>query len=1398
MLVGALFLVLALGVGGLPYLAPPAARAQGGGGSILIEDPKPGQRLTSAESKRKLVIRIFPNAYTAPAQYAYVLEGRDNDGAYSAFPSSYDNDVQANAFWTSPNIGPFHSFTYRARLMWRPSGLDPWTEVAVSQPVTIKWQDYELKIGFEQDPSTFKWVARATANGRFDNSNARLALFQKGVPDAIPTTSTDASTIKSVGFSKSEIHGTSWYAVVEDRSASAAGPPMYRVGQDWVDPDAPDPGEKIYTASDFQGPTQGQHGEPVNTATGTFWAAQTDMVLTGRGPAHAVTRTNVSARADQDGPFGYGWSHTYGWRADKTPDGQKLNVTDPDGNVLVIPRNAANDGWAVPARTLLDAADDGAGVKVTTRDRTVYTFAATGELTTITDRNGETLTLAYTDGRLATVTGQSGNTLTYQWTGTHVTKVADAAGREVAYTYDTAGNLTGVDLPGQPGWTYTYDTAHRMLTAKDARSATLTNEYDTTGRVTKQTAPGGGITTYAYSVPFTGGVLTKVTNPDGSRTDYVHGDGGLLLRKTLRANTSSATALPIDYAYDPATRLRTAVIEGGSTSPRATITRYDGRGNPTSTTGPTGATTTTTWNDQDQPLSVTDPAGATTTFKYDTHGNPTKATGPDPSALTGTVSTTFQYGDAAHPGDLTGTTDPAGKTSAVAYDSAGRPATTTDRTGRSVTTGYDSAGRPTTVTVDGKTTTTGYDASGWPATVTDPLSHATATAFDAAGNPVKVTDAAGNDTVLTVDLEGRVTKTATGSKVEETDYDQAGRVVKQRDGAGAETAYAYNATSGLLATLTDPAGRVTTYTWSKYGEVASVKDHAGRTATYLRDAQGQPTRLATTGITTSWTYDPAGRPSSMTDAGGTTTYGYNRVGQLARLGAPGDLADVSWTYDQRGRQIGLTYPGGLTATRTFDEEGRLTGLTDWAGRSHAWTYDAAGRLATRTRPGGAVVTTNVYDDAGRPTSLTTKAGATTVAAFAYQYDQRDALARIIPTGPAVTGDSTRDLAFDPARRLTTDGAKGYGWDTASNLKTMPGQAGRTFATDGRLTAATVDGQAVTYGYSTTGSRTTANAGSATTGYEYDALERLTTFTTPDGTATTYAYDGNGLRRTKTVGPDPVEIFAWDTSGPLPLLLADSTNVYLYGPDGSLVQQTAKSDGTTLYPIRDLTGSVRALVDGAGNVALSRTWDAYGNQTATTGTAISPFGWAGEYRDAESGLTYLRARYYDPATGQFLTRDPLIVLTRDAYGYTFGDPFLRSDPTGLDEGFFGGVRADLKQMRRNYGDAAILRIGALARFANGGSCERYGDMWYCTGGRRLSALGGTTYGDTFIYAGGGEPDPKVMKHERIHTDQWATWGEAFGPIYLIDLGWSHLTTGGPCGSTFEAQAGFAEGNYFQCV
>jgi RHS repeat-associated protein len=167
---------------------------------------------------------------------------------------------------------------------------------------------------------------------------------------------------------------------------------------------------------------------------------------------------------------------------------------------------------------------------------------------------------------------------------------------------------------------------------------------------------------------------------------------------------------------------------------------------------------------------------------------------------------------------------------------------------------------------------------------------------------------------------------------------------------------------------------------------------------------------------------------------------------------------------------------------------------------------------------------------------------------------------------------------------------------------------------------------------------------------------------------TYRYSSDGLRSAKT-GPTGVRTeFTWTAHGGLALLLGQhrgtATTWVIQGPGGQPVQQI-NPDSTVTWLHHDQLGSVRLGTNSSGNNVSARSWDAYGNPaTASAGTATPILGYAGEYTDTETGYIYLRARYYDPTSGQFLTRDPLFAMTGEPYGYTGGNPTNATDPTGL--------------------------------------------------------------------------------------------------------------------------------------
>jgi RHS repeat-associated protein len=127
---------------------------------------------------------------------------------------------------------------------------------------------------------------------------------------------------------------------------------------------------------------------------------------------------------------------------------------------------------------------------------------------------------------------------------------------------------------------------------------------------------------------------------------------------------------------------------------------------------------------------------------------------------------------------------------------------------------------------------------------------------------------------------------------------------------------------------------------------------------------------------------------------------------------------------------------------------------------------------------------------------------------------------------------------------------------------------------------------------------------------------------------------------------------------------DIRNSYIYGPGDLPFEQINNSTGAVLYLHHDQAGSTRLLTGEKGEVTGSYTYGPYGAVQEHTGTATTPLGYDAQYTSPDTGLIYLRARTYDPATAQFLTVDPLNKLTRAPYNYANDNPLNESDPDGL--------------------------------------------------------------------------------------------------------------------------------------
>ena len=233
-------------------------------------------------------------------------------------------------------------------------------------------------------------------------------------------------------------------------------------------------------------------------------------------------------------------------------------------------------------------------------------------------------------------------------------------------------------------------------------------------------------------------------------------------------------------------------------------------------------------------------------------------------------------------------------------------------------------------------------------------------------------------------------------------------------------------------------------------------------------------------------------------------------------------------------------------------------------------------------------------------------------------------------------------------------------------------------------------------------------------------------------------------------------------------------------------------GAVSFFHHDQLGSTRALTSTTGAVVATFAFDAYGKPTSTTGSVTTPFGFAGEYTDAETGFVYLRARYYDPATGQFLSRDPIEALTRSAYGYVDGNPLNGRDPLGLKPMWQkikggldvaavvlsgGALIADMVPGGQLVGAVLGGASAAVSLSAAGLQCAAGGLNAECAKSAAIGLLSAATFGTSLAASKYLEELPEAEKAARMAFRSLQYTVDAIG--YLISGGttqWGDLAGG----------------------
>jgi RHS repeat-associated protein len=682
-------------------------------------------------------------------------------------------------------------------------------------------------------------------------------------------------------------------------------------------------------------------------------------------------------------------------------------------------------------------------------------------------------------------------------------------------------------------------------------------------------------------------------------------------------------------------------------------------------------------------------------YEYDVHGNVVKTIFADGSEISAAYN---------EQGQKVSETNQLGKTRCFEYDVKGRliavvlPAVMDTKNGQMVSPRYDYQ----------------YDDFGRQTLIRDPNGVETRFEYDAFGNQISRTLPLGfgadgiqgtaDDSVL-----------PEGDFTERSIYDDSGRLYMQISFEGVVTTFVYDNLGRIKQKLfwsnlteygggikppqqvwtykydsqgretsVDQNGRKTETTYEQ-GRVASIKTPEG-TVSYEYDKFGRQTRVySDKGDDIRYEYDILGRLSTATDAntGVVTRYEYDLVGNLAKTTTQTNSSTklvATYKYDNMNRLITLTNyvdknnndimddgEGVSQFTYTLDAQGKKTRAdeTFWvdgtAKENHIdWQYDDAGRLITEVF--------NHYDNeldqtlrfeydlvGNRLSQTVDKYNDNMIdQAFAYFYDAND---RLIEEWY----DGQNDYEFEKKTR--------YGYDhTQQTSKTVIEEGVKTTQTTfeynllGRMSVVTIatygeDGTTIikqertTYEYGENGIRTSALYEVAGEDGEFKVVSR-TEYLNDSRSLTGYS---QVLRQTE-----------YDADGNI----VKETS-YVIGHQR--ISQTVKVSGeeTTQFFTFDGHGSTRVLLDVVGAIAQLYAFDAYGNAIGfNPAEAMTEFLYSGEQFDAKIGQQYLRARYYDPATGRFNRLDPFFGNINDPqsfhkYLYSHADPISNFDPSGTN-------------------------------------------------------------------------------------------------------------------------------------
>jgi RHS repeat-associated protein len=523
--------------------------------------------------------------------------------------------------------------------------------------------------------------------------------------------------------------------------------------------------------------------------------------------------------------------------------------------------------------------------------------------------------------------------------------------------------------------------------------------------------------------------------------------------------------------------------------------------------------------------------------------------------------------------------------------------------------------------------------------------------YDAMGHLIYLKDAENNQYRYVYDHKGNLLETYTNNKLQVTKmYNELGWLLKKTQAGGEKETYTYTSV-GLVDTYTDKSGQVSAYQYTPYREVdlVTIKNSSGATV-YTND----------------------------------------------------------YEYDSKTRLLSSVTNSEQESFKYFFDQWKRLGKQIVAGRTYSMDYDAYDRLSILTYPDNKQVTFSLYDNLNRIKSVAypDMGEVTNEYKVNSNWNEYNILYPNNMKQSRIT-DALGELQLQNHMIGSTYWYNSYTFDEFGNVQTNnQNGVNHTYEYDkmNRIKKETTPADTKRYTYDERGNRQTQesetlNIDPVGQNLTYNALNQLKTFNNDKGTTASYTYYGDGLRATKTVNGQTTRYVY--LNGKVIEELDENGNVKARNIWGNELlfrkDYTKNKNGYYWY---NGHGDVVKITDASGNELNRYEYDIWGNLTEQTEGMSNPFKYTGEMYDDETGLYYLRARYYDPSMGRFISEDTYEgelnnPLSLNQYTYVLNNPLKYIDPTGnRAEANGGGTNPQNTVKWKSVSELTPQEMGAL--------------------------------------------------------------------------------------------------------